>query len=228
MKYLRKFDSHTDYAAVESGFTLPNVSLCEQEDEVHYKPIPGPDNRHKYVDLGLPSGTLWATMNVGATSVTDYGDYYKLGMGSKTYVNDGLVYTGNENPIALSADTAAQVWGGVWYTPTETQMRELTANTTYQWVTNYKGSGVNGGLFTAQNGNSIFLPAAGIWSFGEYEYEGDSGYYWSSSPKGNGNDAVFMEVSSYGGGVSDNIRELGYSIRPVAEPVGPVMNFEEK
>ena len=42
MKYLRKFDSHTDYAAVESGFTLPNVSLCEQEDEVHYKPIPGP------------------------------------------------------------------------------------------------------------------------------------------------------------------------------------------
>jgi hypothetical protein len=94
-------------------------------------------------------------------------------------------------------------------------MRELVDNTTYQWVTNYQGSGVNGGLFTAQNGNSIFLPAAGIYSFGEYNYAGNEGYYWSSSPKMNGNDAVFMEVNSYEGSVSDNIRALGYSIRPV-------------
>ena len=216
-KYIKKFDTHSDYEDfIETeDYIEPNVSYCVDDVEVHYNPIPDPYNGHAYVDLGLPSETLWATMNVGATNVTDYGDYYKFGMGSETYVNDGIVYTGNENPIISSADTAVQVWGGVWHTPTETQMRELVDNTTYQWVTNYQGSGVNGGLFTAQNGNSVFLPAAGIQYRDEYNYSGSDGRYWSSSPKMNGNDAVFMEVNSYGGSVSDNIRELGQSIRPV-------------
>jgi len=67
---------------------------------------------HAHVDLGLPSGTLWATMNVGATSETDYGNYYMYGMGSKTYDSTDTPYAGTEDPLAASADTAAQVWGG--------------------------------------------------------------------------------------------------------------------
>ena len=34
---------------------------------------------YEYVDLGLPSGLKWANMNLGATSETDYGDYYMWG-----------------------------------------------------------------------------------------------------------------------------------------------------
>lgn len=106
-------------------------------------------NGHEYVDLGLPSGTLWATMNVGANSVTDYGNYYMYGMGSKIYDSTDTLYSGTEDPLDLSKDTARVVWGGGWHMPTKTQMQELTANTTCEWVTDYNGSGINGDLFTA-------------------------------------------------------------------------------
>ena len=88
-------------------------------------------NGHEYVDLGLPSGTLWANMNVGANSVTDYGNYYMYGMGSKTYDSTDTLYDGTADPLDLTKDTARQVWGGEWHMPTKTQMQELTANTTY-------------------------------------------------------------------------------------------------
>ena len=216
MKYIKKFENHTQYETYMEGesVVLPNVSLCVSENELHYNPIPDPYNGHAYVDLGLPSGTLWATMNVGASDVTGYGNYYMYGNGSTT-CEYGTWYYGSEDPLALSADTAAQVWGGDWHMPTQAQMQELTANTTYAWVTDYNGSGINGGLFTAQNGNSVFFPAAGSWFGGNYSNLGAEGYYWSSSPRMNGNDVVFLGFSSYDGYTSDNIREVGYSVRPV-------------
>ena len=193
---------------------MPNVSLCAQENEVHYNPYVDPYNGHEYVDLGLPSGRKWATMNVGASSETDYGNYYMYGMGSKTYDSTDTPYAGTEDPLATSADTAAQVWGGSWHMPTRAQMQELTANTTYQWVTDYKGSGINGGTFTATNGAVLFLPAAGYWGGGSQGDVGDGGNYWGSSP--NGSDGAYT-LNFYHGlkGVSDYGRENGYSVRPV-------------
>lgn len=188
---------------------MPNVSLCAQENEVHYNPI-DPYNGHEYVDLGLQSGTKWATMNVGASSETDYGNYYMYGMGSKTYDSTDTPYEGTEVPLATSADTAAQVWGGSWHMPTRAQMQELTANTTYEWTTI---NGVNGGKFTAQNGKYVFFPAAGLWSYGSQSSIGSSGSYWGSSPNG----SRAYNLSFYGGGkgVSDYGRKYGYSVRPV-------------
>ena len=150
-EYLKLFETHNEYETYINGqdVLLPNVSYCEGQNDVHYNPYVDPYNGHQYVDLGLPSGTKWATMNVGALSETDYGNHYMYGMGSKTYDSTDTPYAGTENPLASSADTAAQVWGGSWHMPTRAQMQELTANTTYQWVTNYKGSGINGGTFTA-------------------------------------------------------------------------------
>ena len=104
-----------------------------------------------YVDLGLPSGTLWATCNVGADNPEDYGGYF-----------DGFCYYIGE------CDVATSHWGRYWRTPTEAEFEELIGNTTNTWTTQ---NGVNGRLFTASNGNSIFLPAA----FDSY------GSYWSSS-----------------------------------------------
>ncbi len=99
---------------------------------VHYNPLnpTPPTPTYESVDLGLPSGTLWARYNVGATSETDYGDYYQYGKGADDYsVTSGQsIYSGTENPLATSADTAAQVWGGNWHIPTTAQCQELIDN----------------------------------------------------------------------------------------------------
>lgn len=150
-----------DYKYENGVITVNNVQHDLNVELTVSPPINA--NGHEYVDLGLPSGTLWASMNVGASSETDYGNYYMYGMGSKTYDSSDTPYDGTEDPLDLSKDTARQVWGGDWHMPTKTQMEELVANTTYQWVTDYNGSGINGGLFTAQNGESVFFPAAGDW-----------------------------------------------------------------
>ena len=94
------------------------------------------DNIHQYVDLGLPSGTLWATMNVGANSITDYGNYYQYGKGAAQYAatSGQSNYSGTENPLASNADTATQVWGNSWHTPTKAQCDELIANTNIIWT----------------------------------------------------------------------------------------------
>jgi hypothetical protein len=121
-------------------------------------------------------------MNVGATSETDYGNYYMYGMGSKTYDSTDTPYAGTEDPLATSADTAAQEWGGDWHMPTREQMQELTANTTYEWVTDYNGSGVNGRLFTSvSNSNTMFIPAAGACADGKVLSIGEGGNFWASN-----------------------------------------------
>ena len=138
-KYLKKFETHTQYDSYinGSGTILPNVSICTTEGDVHYNPYVDPYNGHEYVDLGLPSGTKWAKYNVGANSESDYGNYYQYGKGAAQYaVTSGeSIYSGTEDPLATSADTAAQVMGGQWHMPTQEQFNELTANTTYEWTT---------------------------------------------------------------------------------------------
>ena len=212
MKYIREFENHAAYEAAQSGLILPNVSLCVNEDEVHYNPYAG----HEYVDLGLPSGTKWATMNVGASSETDYGNYYQYGKGAAQYAatSGDSTYSGKEDPLDSSVDTAVQVWGGSWHMPTRAQMQELTANTTYQWVTDYKGSGINGGTFTATNGAVLFFPAAGVWFNGSQSGVGDYGEYWGSSPDSS-RDAYYFYFNNGGKAVSDDYRKYGRSVRPV-------------
>jgi hypothetical protein len=176
---------------------------------------------HQYVDLGLPSGTKWATMNVGASSETDYGNYYMYGKGSRTYNSTDTPYAGTEDPLNSSVDTATQVWGGSWHMPTDAQMQELTANTTYQWVTNYKGSGINGGTFTATNGAVLFIPAAGAyWEDGSLNNVGTEGCYWGSSYRGTiFGGGLFFYDGNKNVGMTD--RSKGLSVRPVIGNVIP-------
>lgn len=171
---------------------------------------------HEYVDLGLPSGTLWATMNVGAESETDYGNYYQYGKGADDYsVTSGQSdYSGTEDPLAASADTATQVWGGNWHTPTSAQCQELIANTTYSFEFNFNGSGINGGKFTAQNGNYVFFPAGGYFKNGSKENGDYYGYCCVSTPKNNY--SYYLYFSSTGTkAVNFDIRGRGYLARPV-------------
>ena len=175
-----------------------------------------PYNGHEYVDLGLPSGTKWATMNVGASSETDYGNYYQYGKGAAQYAatSGDNNYSGTEDPLDSSVDTAVQVWGGSWHMPTKAQMEELIANTTYQWVENYKGSGINGGTFTATNGAVLFIPAGGNWYNGSHGSLGYYGLYWSSSPSSSSH-AYRFDFKNGSKSVVANVRDGGCTVRPV-------------
>lgn len=161
-------------------------------------------------------------MNVGASSETDYGNYYKYGSGATAGGTDNPSYYGGmENPLRSLRDTASQVWGGLWHTPTQTQMQELTANTTYTWKTNFNGSGVNGGKFTSKIDTSkyIFLPAAGVLSEGSWHGVRSYGYYWSSTPFSNYN-TYYAYCFYYNSDVDTNTidgfhRSWGCSVRPV-------------
>ena len=136
-------------------------------------------NDHNWVDLGLPSGTKWATCNVGSTTPEGYGDYFAWGETStkSTYTQDNYTYTGDPNNLPSSADAATANWGSGWRMPTQTEMKELINNCTVTWTIQ---NGVNGRLFTGSNGNSIFLPAAGCRNGSELYHADSYGYYWSS------------------------------------------------
>ena len=146
---------------------------------------------HEYVDLGLPSGTLWATCNVGASKPEDNGDYFAWD----------------------ECKTAAANWGNGWDMPSKEQWEELKENTKSTWTTR---NGVKGRLFTANNGNSLFLPAAGRRLSGEVYNVGSSGYYWSSSLyAGNPLYAWLFYFSSGSAYVGSGIRIDGQSVRAV-------------
>lgn len=139
-------------------------------------------------------------MNVGASSITDYGNYYHYGKGILTAqeieISGDSKYNGTENPLSASVDTATQVWGNDWHMPTQAQFNELIANTTYQWVTNYKGSNIDGGIFTA-NGQMLFIPAAGSYFDGSVYSLNVVSYVWSSTPSGS-NAAYLLNLNNGG------------------------------
>ena len=179
------------------------------------------------VDLGLPSGTLWANMNVGAESPEDYGGYYAWGETEEkdwydwsTYIHcDGSAETCHDLGSDIAGteyDVAHVKWGGDWQMPTKEQINELLDNCTHEWTT---VCGVNGHMFTGPNGNSIFLPAVGG-RWGGYLYnEGYYGNYWSSSqaPDDTGYACGLFFYSGDDSYWFDNIdRSFGQSVRPVS------------
>lgn len=156
-----------------------------------------------YVDLGLPSGTLWAKCNVGAGSPEEVGDFFAWGETAtkdfydwkhykysvfddvdfkltkyctdSTYGYNGFV---DNLTVLESVDDAVRAnWGPEWRMPTAEEFNELQQNTTFVWTTI---NGVEGRLLTGPNGNSIFLPATGFYLDGELICTG-LGIYWSSS-----------------------------------------------
>ena len=168
------------------------------------------NNGYDYVDLGLSSGTLWATCNVGADKPTDYGKYFQWGdtigytkaqvgfsKGQKVFAIDWSDYKWYEsgtmhNPnfskyitedakLELEDDAAHANMGGDWHMPTPTQIQELI-NTANTTSTWTTQDGVYGRLFTSKtdNSKSIFFPAAGDAWDGSVQSSGGFGFVWSS------------------------------------------------
>ena len=132
------------------------------------------------VDLDLPSGTKWASANLGANSPEEYGDYFAWGetvaradagdWGLYKYYDESsntvTKYNTTDQIYVLKPedDAASANLGDGWRMPTKAEMEELLNSCTCAKTSNYQGSGVNGLLFTAQNGQTLFIPASGnIW-----------------------------------------------------------------
>ncbi len=193
-----------------------------------------PDSNHPHaIDLGLPSGTLWACCNMGASSPEGYGGYYAWGETEEKNYYDWDIYKywkdadgddivdSNEfvnigSDIAgTSYDVAHVKWGGSWCMPSLTQIEELVNNCSSQWT---QQNGVNGRLFTGPNGNSVFVPVAGCRCFENLHHEGSYGFYWSSSLSGSYPSAAYrLEFySGYAGWYSCYYaRYYGLTVRPV-------------
>ena len=189
---------------------------------------------HEYVDLGLPSGTKWATCNVGATSPEEYGDYYAWGETTtkETYSwdtykhGDGETfskYNATDGLTTLEAadDAAVANWGGSWRMPTDVEWTELRENCDWIWTVDYNGTGIAGRIVASKtNGNSIFLPAAGFRIDDGLYLAGSYGGYWSSSLGAGGpNSACRAYFDSDDVNRESDIRRFGQSVRPVQDVV---------
>ena len=241
--------SYTDGQAIT---VTADMTLFAQWTSNGTNPTPGPDptptppntlNGHEFVDLGLPSGLLWATCNVGATTPEGYGDYFAWGETTSkgTYTYETYIYaegTSWDNPqltkycsepsvgsngytdelttLEACDDAATVNWGEGWRMPTINELNELYNNCTREWTVQ---NGINGEKFTGSNGKSIFLPAAGGRYDSELDYVGSDSYYWSSSLfYGSSNYAwvLFFHLSDLCD-TRGNYRCNGYSVRAVCQ-----------
>ncbi len=200
-------------------------------------------DNHEYVDLGLPSGTLWATCNVGATKPTEYGDLFAWGEASskKTFTSENYKFykikddeieeitkynteskfgaIDNKTELETQDDAAAVNWGGSWRMPTLEEMEELVSCCNWEWTDDYEGSGVAGQIGKSKkNGNTIFLPAAGGGDANGRVIEGSHGRCWSSSLYSSYPGYAYFLCFSSGAvdvRVYGNDRDHGYSVRAV-------------
>lgn len=174
------------------------------------------NNGHKYVDLDLPSGTLWATMNVGASKPSECGLYFQWGDAkgysatqvgkdkefnwkdykwylSGNYATDDIPfkfkkYTTPGDKLELEDDSVHVNMGGSWHMPTPDQIQELIDNTTSEWT---KQNDVNGTLFTSKKdaSKSVFIPASGYAANGFTIGVGRYGFIWTNMLNSKHNDS---------------------------------------
>ena len=197
------------------------------------EPVTPPDT-HEYVDLGLPSGTLWATVNVGATRPNEFGDYFAWGETEPKEEYDWNNYkwcNGSENTMTKYCsnssfgivdnkieldpeDDAAYVnWGPSWRMPTHEQLQELVENCTWEWTVY---SGVSGCLFTGSNGNTMFLPGAGYRYYDVYSGSDDGGICWSRTINPEYNHAYYINFYMWDVRYNFSSRRMdGFTVRAV-------------
>ncbi len=175
-------------------------------------------NGHEYVDLGLSSRLLWATCNVGAESPEECGDYYAWGeiKTKSEYTEDNsLTYGKTLNDISGNPkyDVARKKWGGTWRMPRNHEMEELVRECSWEWKSQ---KGVDGCKVIGPNGNSIFMPAAGIRCGAPLGGAGNYGYYWNSDPDNDDEGAYYNYFTIDNTGAAPGYRYCGLSVRPVS------------
>lgn len=193
----------------------------------------GKRSGHEYVDLGLPSGTMWASCNIGATTPAESGNFYAWGEDqvkrnyfleddSKVY---GMMY--EDYSGSQEFDAASRLWGDRWRVPSEYEMQELIDKCNWTWS---RVDGRYGYIVTGRSGNSIFIPASGYRSGRKTSGVGSDGYLWTSSTwnyymfpaaSPSKNRSSCLSFSSEGTGpleIREMERENGLAVRPVFTP----------
>lgn len=189
----------------------------------------------KAVDLGLTSGTLWASCNVGGESPEDYGDYYAWGETESKEVYGWDTYFDTENgghdflkydakpgrkKLIQGDDVATAVWGTKWCMPTGAQWKELYEECRWTWTSDYNGSMVSGYVVSSKasgNKNSIFFPAGGHRNGIGLIFICSCGLYWSSelNPSYPGRAQSVVMRESFVSRNTSSMRYFGLSVRPV-------------
>lgn len=217
------------------GFGVPSYVATD----VGLRLVLGSDNsstpeEHEWVDLGLPSGTLWATCNVGATTPEEYGDYFAWGETepkvcyvwstykwcngtretlTKYCTNSSYGTVDSKTELDLEDDAAYVNWGEKWRMPSWDQINELINNCSWVWTSQ---NGVSGSLVTGPNGASLFLPAAGFRSNYSLNYAGSRSTYWSRTIySSRSNLAYDIYFNSEDAGCAHNARDVGQTVRAV-------------
>lgn len=201
-----------------------------------------PTPKVEYVQL-YENGPMWATMNLGATSVTDAGKYFWWGdvQGhadgdgfSFNYTNDVIESYGNDEgyvedgKLVAEKDAATQQLGAAYRMPTKAEFEDLYNKCTWTWKTNYNGVDKANGYLVQGKGeyedNSIFLPAAGNVYDKELEYVGEYGSYWSSTAHDDSQQLAYCLSFSSDANIGTTIdgRDDGLPIRPVYAPVAQI------
>ncbi|MCF0190891.1 MAG: hypothetical protein HUJ96_06470, partial [Marinilabiliaceae bacterium] len=175
------------------------------------------------VDLGLESGTLWATYNVGATKPEEYGSYFAWGMTSEytegtfgwydtsyASLKEQEVIDDNGN-LTANYDAATANWGEEWRMPTFGEIQELLTLTSEPKEIN----GVQGRLFHGKNGNTLFIPFAGFRYDSELNLAGGGGLCWSGTAAEDDRSAYYLFVGSDEAGLYGSYRSYGQSVRAV-------------
>lgn len=230
-----------------TGTVLPNadidedgiVSISDVVDLIDLVLVE--EENPEYVDLGLPSGTIWATKNIGANSPEEYGNYFAWGETAPKEVYNWDTYkwcNGSSNKLTKYCtqssygridnkmeldpeDDAAYVnWGPMWRMPSISHFSELESNCTRKWTTI---NGVSGCMFTSKkNGKTLFFPGAGYRTGSSLN--GSRGCYWSrtlstASPNYSGVKChcaggynIFSSGSPW---LYYFLRSYGYTVRPV-------------
>ena len=182
---------------------------------------------HEYVDLGLPSGTLWATCNLGAKKPSDYGYYIYWGetdqrsnyslSGSQIYDKDipTMRATGIIDQyfnLTSRYDAATVLWGDDWRMPTSDEINELLRYCDYQWTEVNGSNGIK--LTSSKNGHQIFLPCAGMKRDNEDVMVGTKGYYIGATANGD-NSACGIYLAQGDVRPSSTLINRGRTIRAV-------------
>jgi hypothetical protein len=190
MKYLTKHENQAAYDAVKNNLATPQVALIADSMSVDYKPYVDPcksiivNTTYDWVEIG---GVKWATKNVGALTVTDYGQYfqwgdtqgftadqvsgnchsktfdwvnYKYGNGTSSPGATGMTKynsTDGKTVLDLSDDAARANMGGLWRMPTTDEYVALGAAVNTAWTADYQGSGVAGMICTDKTDSSKVL-----------------------------------------------------------------------
>ena len=201
----------------------PKVEISEPDGYI---------NGHGYVDLGLPSGTKWATCNVGADEPWGYGNYYAWG---KTVIKDKYSY--KESKLIgvhidqikgnKEYDAATFEWGMHWELPSEQEMTELFKYCKFKEIARHN---INGILLIGLNGKSIFIPKGGVcdsnmnkpWGVGEkcQLWTGSANYKYHGSENPNHPDDCYSTAFNHFQGY---VRYIGPEWRGEGMPIRPVV-----